>query len=147
MSSVKFYERLQELVFEKKITAEILANAVSIDLSMIYKYLRNEYTPSTVNAIKIASYFNCSLDYLLSRTDKDEFINKPSNVNFYIRFKKLLTDINISRYKFKKDTGFARQSIDDWYNGIRMPTIENLILIADYFDCSIDYIVGRSDIR
>lgn len=30
-------------------------------------------------------------------------------------------------------------------NGGRKPTLENLIILADFFDVSIDYLVGRTD--
>lgn len=141
----KFNERLEELIFDNKINPETLSKASSINLSMIYKYLRNEYTPSTINAIKIADYFNCSLDYLLVKTDKYDYNNQSIISNISIRFKKLLSDKKLSRYQFKKETNIARQSIDDWFNGIRVPAIKNLIIIADFFDCSLDYLVGRSD--
>lgn len=30
-------------------------------------------------------------------------------------------------------------------NGGRKPTLENLIILADFFDVSLDYLVGRKD--
>jgi transcriptional regulator with XRE-family HTH domain len=30
-----------------------------------------------------------------------------------------------------------------WENGLREPTMSSLILLADYFGVSIDYLVGR----
>lgn len=32
-------------------------------------------------------------------------------------------------------------------SGGRKPTLENLIVLADFFDVSLDYLVGRSDHR
>jgi len=31
--------------------------------------------------------------------------------------------------------------------GLRTPTFEGLIAIADFFDVSLDYLVGRSDVK
>lgn len=44
-------------------------------------------------------------------------------------------------------TGISTGNISDWKSGRSKPGLEALIKIADYFDCSIDYILGRTDIR
>lgn len=40
-----------------------------------------------------------------------------------------------------------QQTISHYETGIREPNIQTLIKLADYFDVSIDYLVGRSDKR
>jgi transcriptional regulator with XRE-family HTH domain len=140
-----FAERLNELMFDKKIAPEALSKVLGVDLSLIYKYLRKEFTPSTPNAIRIANYFNCSLDYLVGLS---EDISLSFNVEcnpFAICFQELLKKHNCTRYRLKKNTVLAKQSVDDWYNGVRVPTIDNLIVLAEYFNCSIDCIIGRDN--
>lgn len=39
----------------------------------------------------------------------------------------------------------SNQNISNWEVGRSNPNIEYLIALADYFDVSIDYLVGRSD--
>lgn len=138
-----FAERLNELMFDNKTTPEILSIALSVDLSLIYKYLRKEYIPSTPNAIRIANYFNCSLDYLFGLTEDISTHFCKEYKPFAVCFQALLKEHNCTRYRLKKDTVLAKQSVDDWYNGKRVPTIDNLIVLAEYFSCSLDHFIGR----
>ena len=36
-------------------------------------------------------------------------------------------------------------TVNKWYNGISEPNCKQLIRLANYFECSIDYLVGRED--
>jgi transcriptional regulator with XRE-family HTH domain len=61
----------------------------------------------------------------------------------YNRIETLLKSHNISQYKLAKDTGISQGNISDWKNGRSNPTQSNLQKIADYFDTSTDYLLGR----
>ena len=50
--------------------------------------------------------------------------------------KQIFTAINMS------EIGYQRYEY-----GTREPAYQKLIALADYFDCSLDYLVGRSEIR
>lgn len=41
----------------------------------------------------------------------------------------------------------SNQNISNWEVGRSSPNIGYLIALADYFNVSIDYLVGRSDVR
>lgn len=138
-----FAERLAELMFDNKKTAEDLSKAVGVNLSLIYKYLKKRYVPSMPNVIKIADYFNCSIDFLVGLTDEASKVFCSEHKPFAICFQELLKKHNCTRYRLKKDTVLAKQSVDDWYNGVRVPSVDNLSVLAEYFCCSIDYIIGR----
>ena len=60
-------------------------------------------------------------------------------------FVELLQIRGISAYKFSADTGISQGSLSEWKNGIKTPSAESLITIADYFDVSVDYLLGRTD--
>lgn len=58
----------------------------------------------------------------------------------------------------RKETGKTQQEMADFLgvkirvyqyyeSGGRKPTLDNLIVLADFFDVSLDYLVGRSDHR
>lgn len=42
---------------------------------------------------------------------------------------------------------FDAQEISRYERGVVLPSLKRLITIADYYDVSIDYLVGRSDER
>lgn len=58
----------------------------------------------------------------------------------------ILKNKNISAYKIAKETGISESLFSKWK---KKPTSEisssNLTRIADYLDCSVDYLLGRTD--
>ena len=60
-------------------------------------------------------------------------------------FVKLLQERNVSSYKITKDIGINNGLISTWRNGKNTPSAENLVKLADYFDVSVDYLLGRTD--
>ena len=58
----------------------------------------------------------------------------------------ILNKKNISAYRLAKETGISESLFSKWKKN---PTSEisssNLARIADYLDCSVDYLLGRTD--
>ncbi|MBQ8497464.1 MAG: helix-turn-helix transcriptional regulator [Clostridia bacterium] len=44
------------------------------------------------------------------------------------------------------DTGIEQALLSKYENGLRIPPTETLIILADYYNVSIDYILKRTDI-
>lgn len=66
-----FAQRLRELREEKQITQKSLAEILGLSSrSTIANYEQNDREPDYETLIKIAKYFEVSLDYLLGQTDK-----------------------------------------------------------------------------
>ncbi len=64
---------------------------------------------------------------------------------FTERFVKLLQNNGVTAYKIAKDTGISQGLMGEYKKGIKLPTIQNLVKIADYLNCSVDYLLGRTD--
>lgn len=60
-------------------------------------------------------------------------------------FFKLLNERKISAKKLSEDTGISTGNISDWKSGRSMPTALKLIQLANYLDCSVDFILGRTN--
>ena len=60
-------------------------------------------------------------------------------------FVNLLHERKITTYRLAKDTGISNGLITGWTQGGKIPSGENLIKLADYFDVSVDYLLGRTD--
>lgn len=65
----------------------------------------------------------------------------------YERFAKLLDENGVTAYRVSKETGIATATLSDWKNGRSVPKQDKLLKIAEYFDVSLDYLLGKSDIR
>ncbi|MCL2053844.1 MAG: helix-turn-helix domain-containing protein [Oscillospiraceae bacterium] len=59
-------------------------------------------------------------------------------------FNYLLNEKDITPYRMSKDTGIPDRMIGYWKKGERIPSAESLIKIADYFNVSVDYLLGRN---
>ncbi len=60
-------------------------------------------------------------------------------------FIQILQEKNISAYKVAKATSISQGLMNEYKNGIKLPTLQNITKIADYLDCSVDYLLGRTD--
>lgn len=49
---------------------------------------------------------------------------------------------NISRSEFAKNINSYERYISRWFDGTNPPSLEYVIRIADYLNCSIDYLFG-----
>ena len=65
---------------------------------------------------------------------------------FWDRFYELCCSKDTRPNPVGKELGISSGLITKWKNGLSYPTGDNLIKIAKYFDCSIDYLVGLSDL-
>lgn len=79
------------------------------------------------------------LEYL---TVMEEFIMESV---LYNRVKELCEKRGITISKFESDLGFGNSSIKKWRNSIS-PSVDKIIIVANYFDVSVDYLLGRTDI-
>jgi len=61
--------------------------------------------------------------------------------------KALRKEADISQQKLGEAVNISQQSINQYENQDVEPDIANLTKLADYFNTSIDYLVGRTDIR
>ena len=62
-------------------------------------------------------------------------------------FKELRIEKNMSQDSIAKELDVSPALISKWENGLSTPAPEMLEYIADYFDVSIDYLVGRTNDR
>ena len=64
---------------------------------------------------------------------------------FAERIKILRTEKNIKQSELGEMVGLTSNAISDIERGRRTTTLEKLDTLADYFDVSVDYLMGRTD--
>ncbi len=144
--STTFQKRINMLVAETDLKKADLARAGNFDYRSLSNALVYGIVPTTSTLIKMADYFKVSIDYLLGRTDINEYI-ETSGQTFQERFEKLCEEKGTTHYKVSRDCYFDKSNISRWLSKGYLPTLEILDMIAKYFNVSIDYILGRSDFR
>lgn len=65
----------------------------------------------------------------------------------YERFLQLLKEHNITTYKVCKDTNITQTSLSSWKTGKSTPKIDKLQKIAAYFNVSLEWLMGNTDVR
>ena len=61
--------------------------------------------------------------------------------------KKLREDASISQKALADAIGVSQQSVNKYENHHIEPDIETLIRIADFFETSVDYLIGHTSVR
>ena len=62
---------------------------------------------------------------------------------FSVRLKELREKLGMSQQKFANSFGVAQSTVGMWESGKREPNYEITQQIADYFNVSVDYLLGR----
>lgn len=71
-------------------------------------------------------------------------MTNPNNIA--IKIKETAKQRNIQMGDLFENTGLSKGTLYSMTNGGSFPKSDNLIKIADYLNCSIDYLLDRSDI-
>ncbi len=61
------------------------------------------------------------------------------------RLKELREEKGLNQTEFGKLINVSQPTIARWEAGERVPSLEILIILAKFFKCSIDYLVGLED--
>ena len=141
---IKIGKRLQELIEIENVENKNLASALGLtDSSLISKWIYADTIPSFEHSIKIADYFNVSLDYFFGRTDDYSKCNFKTTPPFYEQLLKVMKEHKKTQYQLIKDKVVLVNSFHMWNKQKRLPKMETLIKLADYLGITLDYLVGR----
>ncbi len=68
-------------------------------------------------------------------------------MEFRDRLKELRHARHLSQKAVAKELKISERALQSYEYGERFPDFQGLIHLADYFNVSLDYLVGRSDVR
>lgn len=66
-------------------------------------------------------------------------------MDFKTRLKELRLEKNVSQLEVAKMLNMSKMAVSHWEKGNSEPSIEQLKILAAFFDVSIDYLVGYID--
>lgn len=139
---IKF--RLNELMNENGINPKKLYQDLELSgIAKVYVWKKGDNIPNYNHIIKLADYFNCSIEYLLGRTENNSQTKFKDCPPFDAQLKKVMKEKKITQYKLVKDRVVASNHFHKWNKLKEMPSTDTLIKLADYLGVSIDYLVGR----
>lgn len=143
--SVGFAERLSEMMTEHGINAPALADVLKTDRSNITRYLRAEQSPYFELFVKMIDFFVISADYMLGISDYSPSEGFKKAKPFAEQLRLVMQGAKVTQYRMEKDLHISGSVMYRWLNGQSLPTVESLAKLAEYMDCSVDFLLGRSD--
>ncbi len=139
----EFVERLNELIFESNLSRKDFAEKVDINAACVTHYLQGKRIPTVESLVKIADFFQCSTDFLLGREEDNRRICHKVCPPFSEQLAFLQKYFKQSPYQIYHNTEIPKSSFYEWLSGKRTPSLENVIRLADHFDCRVDFVLGR----
>ena len=132
-----FAEQLKTLRKKNSLTQKELAEKVGVKQNSYANWENGKREPNIEMLVRIADYFDVSLDYLLG--------GKMKNITeeFSLCLKKLRMKRKLSQKQIAEELKISQQQYSKWEGGIITPNAETLVRLADYFDVSVDYLLGR----
>ena len=97
---------------------------------------------------ELANYYVTSLDYLLGLSHKRNHITERNTIDFKILAKRLYElrkEVEITQEELSEKLGFPQHTYAHYECGDRFPTTLKLLVVATYYNVSVDYLTGRSD--
>ena len=138
-----FSKRLLEFMAEQNLNAASLAKKLGVRHTTIGRYISGERTPKFSCFVDMLYLFNCSADYLLGLVDLHTEEPLHPVPTFSIRLHTLLKERNITQARLIAELPLSSAVPYKWLSGINTPSTESLIRLAEYFECSVDYLIGR----
>ncbi len=137
-----FHERLSELMIEKGVNTVSLSAAIGVSDETVRRWKNGQRDILLSQLVKLADYFQCSLDFLAGRSDCAMDHQVREIPPFYDRLRAVMAEKGVTRYRLVKDLPIYDGYFTNWKKG-KSPNILTLIMLADYLDVTIDYLVGR----
>jgi transcriptional regulator with XRE-family HTH domain len=141
-----FIETLQEKMTDRNLNKFQLAKELGLDHTSVNSWFNKEFYPRIVNLIRIADLFGCSIDYLFGLTDIESFIPSKIPSDFITRFDKLQLQNKINDNRIATYCKIGSSAVAKWRRFKRYPETTAILKLVGLFDCSIEYLIGRSDI-
>ena len=137
---------IKNFLNERGMKSYKLAEASGCNKTAVNNWLYQRQMPSSRALINLADYMNVSLDYMLGlKPDKNNIRSGIPDI-FVRRIRSLQLPEGITSYKIAKECGMGTSAVSKWKDMKRLPKIDALIRLSEIFDCSVDYLVGRTNI-
>lgn len=138
----KLSEAINEQLILHDLTEQALSEQTGIPVSCISLYVRGKQAPYLDTLVKLADFFNCSVDFLLGRADVSASNFQPCPP-FSERLNELLKTYTLPKKLIFESTGISKSSFYAWKRGECVPTLDNVIRLSKLFNCSVDFVLGR----
>ena len=132
-----FAKRFKQIRLKKGISQFETGKAISRTENHIKNIEKGVALPTLRNFFRLCDFFNITPKNFF---DFDFENNKP-----FLRLKYLREQRGVSQSELASDLNLMQSSISRYENGERQADYSTLVLFADYFNVSVDYLLNRTD--
>lgn len=141
----RFNDIIDEVVTERHLKKSDLPKLMGIDYSSFVNALEYGIIPTPRITTRIADFVNCSIPYFLGTSDDEYFSKSKKNESLADRINLLCEEKGVNYSAVCKACNFYRGYLSRWIKEHYIPSWEFIEILADYFNVSIDYLLGRTD--
>lgn len=66
-------------------------------------------------------------------------------VTFSTRLRELRNERGVSQQELGKLVNMSKMAVSHWESGHSEPSISQLVLLSDFFEVTVDYLIGKTD--
>lgn len=126
---------------ERKIKQIDMAKMLKVSQGTLSNWERGVHDIDQENLDFLAEFFNVSVDYILGRSS----IPNPYVINiFSTNLKQIRKVKDVTQHELAKYLSVSQQAVAKWETDKATPDPDTLKKMADFFDVSIDYLLGHS---
>lgn len=146
--SPRFQERILQLIADNDCkNNKEFAQLVGVSEPVITKAVNFGIIPTVKPLLNMANRLQLSFDYLIAKTDTNEFYPALQPTTFHARLKQLKEE-NQGRWSdILLKLPFPRTYIYEWLKEGTYPCVDYLYALAKAFAVSPDYLLGRTDFK
>ena len=145
--SANFQKYLKEVIEEQGLKKVQFAESVGVSSSVIIRATLFQIVPSVKTLIKIADYLQVPIMFMLGEEEYADFLPAKEPTNFFERLEQLAQEKDVKYSEFSHTMSFAPNAVYEWIRTNSLPSLDYLVELAEYFDVSVDYLLGRTDER
>ena len=146
-TSAYFQKFLKEAIDEQDLTKVQFAKAAGVGSGVIIRATLYQCVPSIKSLVKLADYLHVPIMYMFGKTDERYFEPAREPSNFFVRLEQLTVEKGEKYSALAHSMSFASNAVYEWIRTKTLPSLDYLLELSEYFDVSVDYLLGRTDDR
>ena len=139
------YQRMKDLREDRDLSQEDIAKVLQTTQEQISKYETGRQMMGIDKYMKLAKYYNISLDYLTGLINTPKKLYWNENMDIFQRMKDLREDHDLSQEDIAKVLQTTREQVSKYETGKQMMGADKYIKLAKYYNVSLDYLMGLID--
>ncbi len=140
--------RLEELKEEKELKSKDIANYLSVAESTYSEWEHNKISIPTRRIVELAEFYEVDIDFMLNFSSIRKHIKTNCNLDLKLignRLKEVREELNLTLRELGEKLNSSFSSLGSYERGEHLIQSETLINISKISNCSIDWVLGRSE--